>query len=113
MYPEIPELWPNFVKKAVDLKNYRNPIVHSDFSDLPDLPKLYALFRSANELLHPFQLVGTSARDRFSAMEWKGDHLHLDIDDTSYAFTGQDCQAERSRPYRRWPPAHRFGRDGP
>lgn len=90
MHPELPGIWPEFLKEARDLKALRNQIVHSDTSGLPKLPDLYERFRRANALLRPFGVVGSTSRDKFSAMEWKGDHLHFKINEVSYTLKGQD-----------------------
>ena len=90
IHPELPGLWSKFLEEAKDLKAWRNQIVHSDTSGLPELPDLYERFRRANALLRPFGFVGSTARDKFSAMEWKGDHLHFKIEDAWYALNGPD-----------------------
>lgn len=90
MHPELPELWPNFVKEAKALKDLRNQIVHSDCANLPALPELHDRFRKANSLLRPLRIIGSSARDRFSAMEWRGDHLHFKIDAAPLALSEID-----------------------
>lgn len=79
MRPELPDLWPKFLQEAKELKALRNKIVHSDPSGLPTLSDLYERFHRANTLLRPFGFVGSTSRDKFSAMEWKGDHLHFKI----------------------------------
>ncbi|MBD8188967.1 hypothetical protein IFU20_22585 [Pseudomonas viridiflava] len=90
MHPELPDFWPKFLLEAKALKAFRNKIVHSDPSGLPALSELYESFHRANTLLRPFGFVGSTSRDKFSAMEWKGDHLHFKINDACYALTGPD-----------------------
>lgn len=93
LHPEIPELWPNFVERAIELNKMRNRIVHSDLSNvsgLPELLELYERFRSANTILRPFGLMTSASRDRFSGMRWSGSHLHFKIDETLYMLDAQD-----------------------
>ncbi|KPY62102.1 hypothetical protein [Pseudomonas syringae] len=90
MHPELPDLWPKFLQEAKELKALRNKIVHSDPSGLPTLSDLYERFHRANTLLRPFGFVGSTSRDKFCEMEWKGDHLHFKINDACYALNGPD-----------------------
>lgn len=89
--PDQPERWKEFVKKAIDLKGYRNRIIHADTKGLPPISELYEQFKKANAILRPLR-VCTARRDRFTQFRWKMDFLNFKIDEQSFCLSQQDIE---------------------
>jgi len=90
LYPKYKDIWLNFVEEAKALKEYRNIIVHSDFSkEIPPVSVLFDRFNKANDMLRPFRIC-SGEREKFKPISWIGNSLKIQIDENIYLLSPAD-----------------------
>lgn len=89
LYPEFEDHWPTFIDEAKALKEYRNKVIHSDFSGLPEVSELFDRFKKANEILLPLKICSADS-SRFKPIRWVGNVLEIEIDENLYKLEPED-----------------------
>ncbi|MFS2068415.1 hypothetical protein ACEN9D_06630 [Pseudomonas sp. CT11-2] len=89
LYPQLENYWPDFIKEVLALKEFRNSLIHSDFSNLPSVSELYKRFKDVNDVLYPFRICSGN-RDRFKPIAWRGKNLEILIDENQYLLAPAD-----------------------
>ena len=84
--------WFSHIDELHELRNFRNKIIHIDYTGLPDVAELYDRYSAANQLLLPFRLNGGCTKASFKPIKWHGETLEIVINEHKYNLDYSDIE---------------------